>query len=134
MIISDTQLLVYAALEGPNSELALRVLERDGVWAAPFLWRSEFRNALLGEIRVRGLPLDDALQAFHDAEAILSGREHHSSTHAVLAASEGNRITAYDLEFVVLARSLGVSLVTFDKQVLAAFPAVAVHPDAFLAS
>ena len=42
------------------------------------------------------------------------------------------RITAYDAEFVVLARQLGVRLVTFDKPLRKAFPEIAVDPAAFM--
>ena len=84
-------------------------------------------------IRAGSLSLADAESAYTRAASRLSGGEHELSTMAVLRAAEDNRITAYDLEFVVLAQELGVPLVTFDKQVLAAFPAIAIHPAQFVA-
>jgi predicted nucleic acid-binding protein len=48
-----------------------------------------------------------------------------------LAVSSG--CSAYDAEFVVLARELGVSLVTLDKELLDKFPGTAVSPERFLA-
>ena len=80
------------------------------------------------------MSLADAARAFADAETLVMGREHSTNTGRVLALSEGNRITAYDLEFVSLANRLAVPLVTFDKEVLAAFPNVAVHPAQFIAA
>jgi len=49
----------------------------------------------------------------------------------VLELAVRSRCTAYDCEFVALAKQLGVPLVTSDRQVLAAFPETAVSPDAF---
>jgi predicted nucleic acid-binding protein len=97
-----------------------------------YFWRSEFRGALVGHIRAGELTSAQAHGAYERATAVIGGREHLISTAHLLDLSEGNRITAYDLEFVLLARELGVQLVTFDKEVLTEFPAVAVHPNAFL--
>ena len=134
MIVADTQLLVYLTMPVPESPLAAAVLAIDAEWASPLLWRSEFRNALLGFLRAGRAALDDALMGFVKAAMVVDGREHAIDTSTLLHMSVGNRITAYDLEFVVLAQSLGVPLVTFDKEVLSAFPGVAVHPSDFVAA
>jgi predicted nucleic acid-binding protein len=44
-----------------------------------------------------------------------------------------SKCSAYDAEFVVLARDLRVPLVTTDKELLAKFPDIAVAPEMFLA-
>jgi predicted nucleic acid-binding protein len=56
------------------------------------------------------------------------------NAESVLALVPTSPCSAYDLEFVALAQSLDVPFVTFDRQVLAAFPAVALHPQDFVAS
>jgi plasmid stability protein len=40
--------------------------------------------------------------------------------------------TAYDCEFVAVAKGMGIPLVTEDRQVLAAFPGIAVSQRAFV--
>ena len=134
MIVADTQMLVYLTTPVPESSLAQSVLAADSRWAAPKLWRSGFRNALLGYLRAGRMEVSDAAAAFQRAAATVAGREHEVDTSTLLTLSVGNRITAYDLEFVVLAQSLGVPLVTFDREVLAAFPAVALRPADFVDS
>ena len=46
MIIVNTNLLAYVYLPTEFSAQAEALLERDADWAAPRLWRSEFRNLL----------------------------------------------------------------------------------------
>jgi predicted nucleic acid-binding protein len=72
------------------------------------------------------------LVALREAEALLT-RTLEPSTERVLALVRSSKCSAYDLEFVALAEELGISLVTNDREVLAAFPGRAVSPAAFVA-
>jgi predicted nucleic acid-binding protein len=53
MIVTDTNLLAYLFLGGPGTILARAVFIRDSEWAAPFLWRSEFRSVVAKYLRKR---------------------------------------------------------------------------------
>jgi len=53
-----------------------------------------------------------------------------SADVSTLAASSA--CSAYDAEFVVLARELGIPFVTLDKLLLERFPDAAVSPERFL--
>ncbi len=48
MIVVDTNILAYLFLPGEFSESAGNLLLEDSEWAAPVLWKSEFRNILVG--------------------------------------------------------------------------------------
>lgn len=134
MIVVDTQVLVYASMRITNAEIAEAVRGADREWAAPRLWRSEFRNAVAGLIRGGMATSESAKQAFDAAQGLVEGREMEVDSGAVFDLVSSTRITAYDLEFVVLAQALKAPLVTFDKEVLAAFPAVAMRPTEFVSS
>jgi len=63
----------------------------------------------------------------------MAGREYSVPTAPVLELAARSGCSAYDCEFVALARDLGVSLITADRRVLRAFPGIAVSPEAFVA-
>ena len=71
------------------------LLEKDSDWAAPILWRSEFRN---------------------------EGAEFEVESSAVLELVRDSDCSAYDCEFIALAMKLDTKLVTMDKKLLRAFP------------
>jgi predicted nucleic acid-binding protein len=125
--------LAYLLLEGGRSDVAECVVVRDPEWAAPLLARSEFRNVLAIWMRRGALSLDAALLALSKAEVRMQGRLLEVPSRDVLEIAERSGCTAYDCEFVALARQLGTLLVTSDRQVLSAFPETAVSPEGFIA-
>ena len=55
MIVVDSNVLAYLYLPGEYSTAAEALLEQDSDWAAPILWRSEFRNILAGYLRRKAI-------------------------------------------------------------------------------
>jgi predicted nucleic acid-binding protein len=133
MIVADTNLLIYLYVQGQRTDESEVVLRRDALWAVPLLWRSEFRNSLIGLVRAHALQLDDALTMIDEAERWLTGREYSVLSRQVLTLASRSGCSAYDCEFVALAQDLEIPLVTTDRQVLKAFPTIAVSPSAFTA-
>lgn len=132
MIIADTNLLIYLYIKGQRTAQAEAVLEKDPVWAVPILWRSEFRNTLVGLVRNRNLNLTDAIGIVSEAERWLAGREYTIVSHRIMNLAAQSNCSAYDCEFVGLAQDLGVALVTANRQILRSFPDVSVTPEQFL--
>ncbi len=131
MIVADTNLIVYLYVKGQRTNQAEAVLQQDPAWAAPLLWRSEFRNTLMGLVRRKDLGLDGVLEIVSEAEQWMMGREYTVVSNKVLQLARQSGCSAYDCEFVSLAMDLEISLVTSDRQVLRAFPKVAVTPEGF---
>jgi predicted nucleic acid-binding protein len=132
MIVVDTNQLAYLLIGGERTELARQVLLQDPEWAAPLPWRSEFRSILTGHFRRSDLAVSDALKLQRKAEQLLAGREYLVRSDRVLRLAAGSDCSAYDCEFVALAQQLKVPLVTWDKQILAAFPSIAMSPRGYL--
>lgn len=133
MIVADTNLLTYLYVQGQRTQESEAVLQRDAMWTVPLLWRSEFRNALIGLVRTEALKLEEAHAIIDEAERWLTGHEYSVVSRQVLALASRSGCSAYDCEFVALAQDLEVPLVTNDRQVLKAFPTIAVSPSAFTA-
>ena len=132
MIVADTNLIAYLLISGERTEQAERAYRRDPGWAAPLLWRSEFRNILSTYMRRGLLSLDRSAQLAEEAELLMNQREFEIRTREVLSLASASRCSAYDCEFVALAQHLGVPLVTCDGAILSAFPAIAHSLEAFV--
>ena len=130
MIVVDSNILAYLYLPGEFTEAAEALLESDPDWAAPVLWRSEFRNILAGYLRRGSLSFDQALAIQEEAESLLAGAEYEVDSRSVMLLVQDSDCSAYDCEFVALARQLGTSMVTMDSKLLRAFPQIARALDA----
>jgi predicted nucleic acid-binding protein len=125
VIVVDTNVIAYLFLPGPRTPLAEALLLSQPDWAAPPLWRSEWRNVLIGYLRRGHLQLPQVLALADQAEVSLAIQDQPVSSEAVLQLASGSGCSAYDCEFVAAAQLLGVPLITADQALLRAFPQVA---------
>ena len=126
MIVVDSNVLAYLYLPGDRTAEAEALLDQDPDWAAPVLWRSEFRNILAGYLRRGSIGFAQACDLQAEAEGLLAGAEFEVDSRAVMALVRDSDCSAYDCEFVALANQLNTKLVTQDKKLLRAFPQWAV--------
>jgi len=122
MIVVDSNVLAYLYLPGDYSDIADALLRHDPHWAAPVLWRSEFRNILAGYLRRKALSFERACGLQREAESLLAGAEYEVDSLGVFELVRDSACSAYDCEFVALAVRLDTHLVTMDKQLLRGFP------------
>lgn len=61
MIVADTNIISYLFLPTEFSNKASQLYVSDPEWAAPVLWRSEFRNVLALYLRHNIITLPEAL-------------------------------------------------------------------------
>ncbi|MEO8619636.1 MAG: type II toxin-antitoxin system VapC family toxin [bacterium] len=131
MIVVDTNVIAYLLIPGQYTNAARASLTRDPEWAAPMSWRSEFRNVLALYMRRGELSLRRATALQEAAEELLAGREHLVASSDVLALAIASGRSAYDCEFIAVARQLSRKLVTSDRPLLASFPDDTVALSAF---
>jgi predicted nucleic acid-binding protein len=122
MIVVDSNVLAYLYLPGEYTAAAEALLEQDSDWAAPILWRSEFRNILAGYMRRKAITFEQANSLQREAESLLEGAEFEVDSLVVLELVRDSDCSAYDCEFIALAMKLDTKLVTMDKKLLRAFP------------
>ena len=124
MIVVDSNTIAYLLIAGERSEAAREALRKDPQWAAPLLWRSEFRNVLALYMRQRQTPLEQATQLMQEAETLMRGGEFQVASPQVLGLASSSGCSAYDCEYAALAQDLRTLLVTSDRKLLAAFPSL----------
>lgn len=122
MIVVDVNVVAYLLIPGKFTARAERLLEADATWAAPRLWRNEFRNILASYLRTGQLELAEALALYQRASALIGDDEYEVETADVLRLSRQSKCSAYDCEYVCLAEFLDVELVTADLKLAKAFP------------
>jgi predicted nucleic acid-binding protein len=122
VIVVDSNVVAYLYLPGEFSQAADALLAQEPDWAAPLLWRSEFRNILAGFLRRQTITFEHACDLQQEAEHLLAGCEFEVESQAVLELVRQSNCSAYDCEFIALAIQLDTRLVTADKKLLKAFP------------
>lgn len=130
MIVADTSLIAPCVLPGEMTEIALAVYRCDSEWVAPPLWRSEVRNVLATHMRLKGLSLALAKEAWRRASSIVDDTPEPAAAD-VLDLAHASGASAYDCEFVAIAKSLGIPLVTADRRLARLFPTVCLSPETF---
>jgi predicted nucleic acid-binding protein len=132
LIVADTNLIAYLFLTGDLTEQAEKVFCQDSDWAAPILWRSEFRNVLALYLHKGLISLETASLIMDEAMQLFRGCEYEVNSYKVLDLVSRSLCSAYDCEFVALAQDLGIGLVTNDKKILDQFPETVIPIERFL--
>ncbi len=133
MIVVDTNLIAYLLLGGEKTAQVRSIFRRDTKWAAPLLWRSEFRSVLAMFIRQKRLTSDKAIEFMNEAEILMQGEEYQVDSRRIIKLIDSSKCSAYDCEFIGLAQHLAVPLITSDKQILNEFPNTALSIESFSA-
>ncbi|MCH8487900.1 MAG: type II toxin-antitoxin system VapC family toxin [Candidatus Cyclonatronum sp.] len=128
MIVVDNNILAHFWLPSEHSMHCEELFRWDPEWVAPVLWKSEFRNVITLYLRKNLIDLPDAIRITEKAAMQMQEREFHVNSVQVYSLAVKSGCSAYDCEFVSLAEELDVKLITFDKQILRAFPNRAAKP------
>jgi len=134
MIVVDTNIISYFYLQTTFSSKTELLFQKDPDWAAPVLWKSEFRNVLALYLRKEIINLEQAVNIQNEAESLFADTEYELSSSHVLSLVNQSSCSAYDCEFIALAQQLNVCLITQDKKLLSNFPSIAISIDTCLNS
>ncbi|MDB5296553.1 MAG: putative nucleic acid-binding proteincontains domain [Phycisphaerales bacterium] len=131
MIVADANLIAYFVIPGERTKEAERVRAKDKDWVVPSVFPHELCNVLGNYIRRAGMPRDRAVRLYRRGLPVATVRHLAADPADVLRMVEQSGCSTYDLEYVWLAMKLGVRLVTTDKEVLDAYPDVAIRMGEF---
>lgn len=132
MIVVDTSIIAYMTFATEHSPMVSSLHQKNSVWEAPLLWKSEFLNVLALYYRKGLIDHQESLKALDFAERLIGSREHKVPSTAIVDLVVNSTCSSYDCEFIILAEKLGTKLITYDKKIIHQFPAIAVNPEAYL--
>ncbi|HEC28896.1 MAG TPA: PIN domain-containing protein [Gammaproteobacteria bacterium] len=132
MIIADTNIISYLLLPTSYTDSVESLYKIDPDWAAPILWKSEFRNVMALYLRKKIISLEKAMQIQDTAESIIIQNEYDVSSSQILTLIDESNCSSYDCEFVALAHHFDTKLVTQDKTILRVFPSTAISVSDYL--
>jgi predicted nucleic acid-binding protein len=127
MKIIDTNVIAYLLIKGKYTEKAKKLLKDDPEWIAPRLWCSEFRNVLTKYVKNKYFNLSQALFLMEKAEDLMQESDYQVQSEDVLKLAEKSGCSAYDCEYIAMAKDFGIKLITTDKQLIKAFPNIVVN-------
>ena len=125
MIVTETNTIAYLYLPTDQTDNVVSLLHTDSQWIAPLLWRSELRNVLAMYVRKSIIDLSTAMAIQAQAEQQLADNEYTVNSMDVLTLAQQSGCSAYDCEFVSLATSLSLKLITGDQKLIQTFPNIA---------
>lgn len=132
MIVGDTNLLVYLYIESEFTPEARQVNDIDPDWVFPPVTLSEATNVLATLTRGKRLSAETAAATLALMEPRLAAGGRALPMDVVLNLAIASNISAYDAQFVALARQTGSVLVTEDGKLQKRFPDVAVSMTSFI--
>ncbi len=133
MIVVDANILVYSLIEGDYSPLVHKLRERDMDWRTTGLCLHEILNVLATYQRRGILTLAQCKKLLDHAERFMKVAQCEVKMNAALAVAAKYAITGYDAQYVALAQSLHVPLITEDRKLRDAVPGIAFSMQEFLA-
>lgn len=132
MIVVHTHIIAYLTFPSAYSSAVGLLHQKNPVWEAPLLWKSEFLNVISLHYRKGLINYQESLTALDFAERLIGSREHQVAARAIIDTVIRSSCSSYDCQFIVLARQLGTVLITYDKKLIKEFSEIALTPEAYL--
>lgn len=124
MLLVDTNVLAYLLIDGDHTAAAQELRARDPDWRSESFLLVEFTNMLASSIATKRMTLSLAGDSLAKAAGLFNGKLARVPHACVLAIAARHRVSAYDARFLALADQLGSRLVTEDRKLRSAAPAL----------
>jgi predicted nucleic acid-binding protein len=122
MVAVDVNVVAYLLIAGERSAAARALWAADPDWRLPSLWRCELLNILTTLGRTGRGSRDELIKTWRAAHTLLEGADHETDPESVLGIALEHRLSAYDAQYIAVARDLKTVLVTEDLQLRRALP------------
>jgi predicted nucleic acid-binding protein len=128
VIVADANAVAALVLPEDESELVEQLQRAEPMWVAPPLILSELRSVFSKLVRSHRQTPSEGMALLNVAVEALEAVTFEPDARRVFELVAASGCSSYDCEYVAVAEELGCRLATFDRAVLKAFPAIAVHP------
>lgn len=125
MLVVDANVVAYLLVEGDKTVQARELWALDRNWVAPRLLAYELTNVFAVLERQGALPSESARAGLNWGLAIVRLLDKDPDVVRVLDIAAKLRLSAYDACYLATAEMVRVPLVTEDRRLLRAAPAVA---------
>jgi predicted nucleic acid-binding protein len=123
MVVVDTNILAYLLITGDHTDEAQALFAQDVEWNSEAFVLIEFSNIVATYQRTGGLSRAQGETLLNDAEMRMQGLINLPHIVALQFARQF-KVSAYDARFLATAAKLGAKLVTEDKKLRMAAPAL----------
>ena len=124
MIIVDVNVVAYLLIAGDKTELAQQAWAKDPQWRLPSHWRHELLNVLAAYVHSGGTAADDAVAIWRRAIALLGSEEEQPPMEQALLLAAEQQISAYDAQYVALAHTHKLPLISENRALQLKFPEI----------
>jgi predicted nucleic acid-binding protein len=131
MIVVDVNVVAYLLIAGDKTEKAQQAWAKDPQWRLPSLWRHGLLNVLGAYVHSGGATADDAVAIWRQAIALLGSEEEQPAIEQALLLAAEHEISVYDAQYVALALTYRLPLVSEDKVLQRKFPETVLSLDEF---
>jgi predicted nucleic acid-binding protein len=132
MIVIDANILIYALIECDNSRLIPQLRAKDADWRTTELCRHETLNVLATYQRRGILTLEQCQELLNHANRFITHAQCEVNFAAALEIAAKHGISGYDAQYVALAASLSVPLISEDRKLQQAMPDVVISMQQFI--
>lgn len=122
MFVVDTNVLASLLLNGTFTASARALHAADSGWKSEAFVMTELANVLATQVKLRAMPLTDALDLLARGSAVMMGGLVEISHSAALSLAAERDVSAYDARYLVVAQRLQTRLVTEDAKLRRAAP------------
>ena len=133
MIVVDANILIYSMIKCEQSPLVQKLRGKDADWRTAALCLHETLNVLATYHRREVLTLAQCRTLLGHAERFIEAAQCEVAMDTALAVAAQYAVTGYDAQYVALAQSLNVPLITQDRKLRKAVPGIAFSREEFLA-
>ena len=116
MIVADNNLTIQLILKNAQTELAQAVYRQDSHWIMPELWQHEFLNVLANYLRFEKQPYEKLLLAWQTATTLFANSIKSVDMPLALKIAGEYNVTACDAQYLALAQTFQVPLITEDRK------------------